>query len=70
MLSISNKSMKKILYHTFLSICFDISSEIIPQSYNTEACGLSPPLPSSILQQRNQLFSRGFPPSFLSFVLK
>ena len=27
-------------------------------------------LPASILQQRNQLFSREFPPSFLSFVLK
>nr|DAR72728.1 MAG TPA: hypothetical protein [Caudoviricetes sp.] len=25
---------------------------------------------ASILQQRNQLFYRGFPPSFLSFVLK
>ena len=25
---------------------------------------------ASILQQRNQLFSRGFPPSFCSFVLK
>lgn len=29
MLSISNKSMKKILYHTFLSIYFDISSEYV-----------------------------------------
>ena len=38
--------------------------------FESASLKLAHALPSSIPQQRNQLFSGGFPPSFLSFVLK
>ena len=51
----------KLLFLIFLRVYLQFESASLT---------LAHVLLASILQQRNQLFSGGFPPSFLSFVLK